>query len=153
MKVLLVILALTALVAVWTERERTAAQTVTLGFALPARGCPTHFELVENAQLADADYQVFGRNPVDDNQDGRFCQLLVRPSRYQGDRLESPGLAVIVDNDLPPGSVGKCPVSFTEVLEYGRPEDLNGNGLTCELARSDESGMIAELIVADDIDR
>ena len=113
-------------------------------------GCPDRFTLIKKGQLWEADYRLVGRDPADDNSDFIICVLVTKEPAYDAmtGELRSAGVVVLVDNDVPPEKIGKCPVTSTTLaVAPGTAGDLNANSVLCRLSMETE-----EMVYVDDID-
>lgn len=108
----------------------------------PAGACPAKFSLTA-AYKQRADMRYVGRDPADDNQDSYVCLLITKEPT-----ASSLGVTVVLDNNLPPDQIGKCPLTFTAYAVFSADEDLNGNSVVCK-AVSEDVG----LVTVDDNDR
>jgi hypothetical protein len=111
-------------------------------------GCPDHFDLAQ-AYKVQKDMRYVGRDPADDNLDKWICIVTTKQPVYAADNvtLKSMGVTVLIDNNIPPDKLGKCPMSFAATVAYAAAEDLNRNSVVCK-AQTEEEG----LVVVDDID-
>jgi hypothetical protein len=142
--------------AACSEPSGPGSPSVAVGapvFDLISGGCPDQFDLAKSAKTT-ADYKVVGRDPADDNQDGFRCQAITKFPVYSDDKstLKSQGVLVLIDNNIPPNAIGKCPVTFTAVMATGVAEDANANLVTCEYHIIEEGGTETGIIVVDDND-
>jgi len=111
-----------------------------------AGGCPGQFTMAKSVKWP-VSWKVQGRDPADDNGDFLHCQLIVREPVFEDKVLVRQGVVVLIDNNIPPDKLGKCPLSFTAVATFAAPEDANANAVVCKVQTEEEG-----LVVVDDND-
>ena len=114
----------------------------------PVGACPAKFDLAQAFKVTK-DMRYVGRDPADDNQDRYFCIVVTKDPVYNEDFtvFKSLGVTVLIDNDIPPEKVGKCPLTFTAATAFTAEEDYNQNSVVCK-TQSEEEG----LVIVDDND-
>ena len=146
------LLAVAALAAVTLACSDSSDQALApaLGPAIGslAGACPAKFTLSNHIGLTKHT-RIVGRDPADDNADSFVCYVQTKDATYNesGD-LQSMGVQVRIDNNIPPEQLGKCPLTFTAYAAYGAEEDLNGNSVVCQ-TQSEDIG----LVTVDDSDQ
>ena len=124
--------------------EATPAEPPTKGD--PEGACPDRFTLTQAYKIRK-DMRYVGRDPADDNADTYICHVETKEPVYDGDVLKSLGVTVLIDNNIPPEKLGKCPVTFTAAAVFAAEEDFNRNSVVCK-AQTEDAG----LVVVDDND-
>ena len=138
--------------------EETPSRTLAPAFdeatpAEPGKGdpqgaCPSHFDLVQGANKIRKDMRYVGRDPADDNQDSYICLVVTKdPVLATDGTVKSLGVTVLIDNNIPPDKLGKCPVTFTASAAYAAAEDYNGNSVARKVQAEDVG-----VVVVDDND-
>jgi hypothetical protein len=112
----------------------------------PVGACSKNFSL-SRSPIAFKYTNNVGRSPADDNADGWICFLITKEPTFTADQstVLRWGVAVVIDNNIPPDEVGKCPLSFTATVAWGSEEDYNGNSVVCKVQAEDLG-----LVVVDD---
>ena len=112
----------------------------------PQGACPDKFDLAQ-AYKFRKDMRYVGRDPADDNLDKYICIVTTKEPVYQDGVLKSLGVTVLIDNNIPPEKLGKCPMTFTATAVFAAEEDSNRNSVVCK-AQSEDDG----LVIVDDND-
>jgi hypothetical protein len=82
------------------------------------------------------------------NQDSYICIVVTQDLVYAADgSLKSLGVTVLIDNNISPDKLGKCPVTFTATAIFAAEQDFNRNSVVCK-AQAEDAGPV----VVDDND-